>query len=130
MLGQGELLGRGRALAKALEHRARRRPSAAGLAPGTPRSGLGPAVEADSPRCGCPARTTPKSRELRLDPLRSDLDGRREILLQRLQVCGVGYGEPIAVVGHRRRRPRSPPAGGWPGRRPCRPCWTWPAYAA
>ncbi|MFV2113792.1 DUF5682 family protein [Micromonospora sp. LOL_025] len=98
VLGQGELLGRGRALAKALEsvlvgaERGR-------IAPGTPRSGLGPAVEAEVTTLRLPNPDSPKAREVRLDPLRTELDGRREILLQRLQVCGVGYGEPIAVSG-------------------------------
>ncbi len=98
VLGQGELLGRGRALAKALEtvlvgaERGR-------IAPGTPRSGLGPAVEAELTALRLPGPDNPKSREVRLDPLRTELDGRREILLQRLQICGVGYGEPIAVSG-------------------------------
>jgi hypothetical protein len=98
VLGQGELLGRGRALAKALEtvlvgaERGR-------IAPGTPRSGLGPAVEAELATLRLPNPDSPKSREVRLDPLRTPLDGRREILLQRLQTCGVGYGEPIAVSG-------------------------------
>ncbi|MEU4565306.1 DUF5682 family protein [Micromonospora sp. NPDC023956] len=98
VLGQGELLGRGRALARALEtvlvgaERGR-------IAPGTPRSGLGPAVEAELTALRLPHPDSPKSREVRLDPLRTELDGRREILLQRLQVCGVGYGEAIAVSG-------------------------------
>src|SRR5205823_5255711 len=38
-------------------------------------------------------------RDLRLDPLRSPLDGRREVLLQRLAVCGIGYGKPLEVSG-------------------------------
>ncbi|MGW4502876.1 DUF5682 family protein, partial [Micromonospora sp. NPDC004336] len=98
VLGQGELLGRGRALAKALEtvlvgtERGR-------IAPGTPRSGLGPAVEAELAALRLPDPDSPKPREVRLDPLRTELDGRREILLQRLQICGVGYGEQIAVAG-------------------------------
>ncbi|MEU9507185.1 DUF5682 family protein [Micromonospora sp. NPDC048170] len=98
VLGQGELLGRGRALAKALEtvlvgaERGR-------IAPGTPRSGLGPAVEAELTALRLPNPDSPKSREVRLDPLRTELDGRREILLQRLEVCGVGYGEAISVSG-------------------------------
>ncbi|MEU7994811.1 DUF5682 family protein [Micromonospora sp. NPDC049060] len=98
VLGQGELLGRGRALARALENvlvgaeRGR-------IAPGTPRSGLGPAVEAELATLRLPDPGSPKAREVRLDPLRTELDGRREILLQRLQVCGVGYGEPVAVSG-------------------------------
>jgi hypothetical protein len=98
VLGQGELFGRGRALATALEavlvgtERGR-------VAPGTPRSGLGPAVEAELTTLRLPNPDSPKPREVRLDPLRTDLDGRREILLHRLQVCGVGYGEPIAVTG-------------------------------
>lgn len=98
VLGQGELLGRGRALAKALEtvlvgaERGR-------IPSGTPRSGLGPAVEVELTGLRLPNPDSPKSREVRLDPLRTELDGRREVLLQRLQVCGVGYGEPIAVSG-------------------------------
>ncbi|MGC4808112.1 DUF5682 family protein [Micromonospora sp. DT233] len=98
VLGQGELLGRGRALARALEvvlvgaERGR-------VAPGTPRSGLGPAVEAELIALRLPNPDSPKSREVRLDPLRTELDGRREILLQRLLTCGVGYGESIEVAG-------------------------------
>ncbi|WP_457034390.1 DUF5682 family protein, partial [Kitasatospora sp. P5_F3] len=98
VLGQGEPLGRGRALARALEtvlvgtERGR-------TAPGTPRSGLGPSVEAGLAELRLPAPEDPDSRELRLDPLRSPLDRRRETLLQRLEVCGVGYGEPVQVAG-------------------------------
>ncbi|MER5649281.1 DUF5682 family protein [Streptosporangium sp. NPDC002524] len=98
VLGQGEPLGRGRALARALEtvlvgtERGR-------TAPGTPRSGLGPAVEAELAELRLPHPGDPGSREVRLDPLRSDLDRRREILLQRLLVCGTGYGRPAEVTG-------------------------------
>ncbi|MFF4909953.1 DUF5682 family protein [Streptomyces sp. NPDC001260] len=98
VMGQGEPLGRGRALARALEtvlvgtDRGR-------VAPGTPRSGLGPSVEAELAALRLPGPDDPAPRELRLDPLRSALDGRREILLQRLAVCGTGYGEPIQVAG-------------------------------
>ncbi|UUU19972.1 vWA domain-containing protein [Streptomyces sp. DSM 40750] len=98
VMGQGEPLGRGRALARALEvvlvgtERGR-------IAPGTPRSGLGPSVEAELAALRLPGPDDPASRELRLDPLRSALDGRREILLQRLAVCGAGYGEAVEVAG-------------------------------
>ncbi|MDX2605391.1 DUF5682 family protein [Streptomyces caniscabiei] len=98
VMGQGEPLGRGRALARALEvvlvgtDRGR-------IAPGTPRSGLGPSVEAELTALRLPGPEDPASRELRLDPLRSALDGRREILLQRLAVCGAGYGESVEVAG-------------------------------
>ncbi|MFE2043763.1 DUF5682 family protein [Streptomyces sp. NPDC059477] len=98
VLGQGEPLGRGRALARALEvvlvgtDRGR-------VAPGTPRSGLGPSVEAELAALRLPGPDDPAPRQLRLDPLRSALDHRREILLRRLEVCGVGYGEPVAVAG-------------------------------
>ncbi|MCD0451533.1 DUF5682 family protein [Actinocorallia sp. API 0066] len=98
VLGQGETLGRGRAVAKALETvmvgNARGR-----TAPGTPRSGLGPSVEAELAALRLPGPHDPGSREIRLEPLRSDLDRRREILLQRLTVCGVGYGKPLEVAG-------------------------------
>ncbi|MEV4377146.1 DUF5682 family protein [Streptosporangium sp. NPDC049644] len=98
VLGQGEPLGRGRALARALEtvlvgtERGR-------IAPGTPRSGLGPAVEAELAELRLPHPGDPDPREIRLDPLRSDLDRRREILLQRLLVCGTGYGRQAEVAG-------------------------------
>ncbi|WP_406368930.1 DUF5682 family protein [Streptomyces sp. NBC_00647] len=98
VMGQGEPLGRGRALARALEvvlvgtDRGR-------IAPGTPRSGLGPCVEAEVAALRLPGPDDPASREVRLDPLRSALDGRREILLQRLAACGAGYGEAVAVAG-------------------------------
>jgi uncharacterized protein DUF5682/VWA domain-containing protein len=98
VLGQGELLGRGRALARALDTvlvgtvRGR-------VAPGTPRSGLGPSVEAELAGLRLPNPEDPAPREVRLDPLRSELDGRREVLLQRLLICGAGYGEQVEVTG-------------------------------
>ncbi|GAA4804038.1 vWA domain-containing protein [Streptomyces ziwulingensis] len=98
VMGQGEPLGRGRALARALEvvlvGTVRGR-----TAPGTPRSGLGPRVEAELAALRLPCPDDPAAREVRLDPLRSALDGRREILLRRLAVCGAGYGEDLRVAG-------------------------------
>ncbi|MCB5169143.1 DUF5682 family protein [Streptomyces bambusae] len=98
VLGQGELLGRGRALARALDAafvgtgRGR-------LSPGTPRSGLGPSVERELAALRLPGPDDPDFREVRLEPLRSPLDGRREVLLQRLLVCGASYGDPVKVAG-------------------------------
>ncbi|MFE3760489.1 DUF5682 family protein [Streptomyces sp. NPDC059104] len=97
VLGHGEPLGRGRALARALETvlvgtgRGRTTPHA-------PRSGLGPSVEAELAALRLPSPEDPAAREVRLDPLRSELDGRREVLLQRLLVCGASYGEPVGVA--------------------------------
>ncbi|RST01090.1 VWA domain-containing protein [Streptomyces sp. WAC07149] len=97
VLGQGEPLGRGRALARALEAvfvgtgRGRTTPHA-------PRSGLGPAVEAELAALRLPCPGDPEPREVRLDPLRSELDGRREVLLRRLLVCGASYGEPLETA--------------------------------
>ncbi|MFB7026856.1 MULTISPECIES: DUF5682 family protein [unclassified Streptomyces] len=97
VLGQGEPLGRGRALARALEAvlvgTARGR-----ISPHAPRSGLGPSVEEELTRLRLPRPEEPEPREVRLDPLRSPLDGRREVLLQRLLVIGASYGEPLAVT--------------------------------
>ncbi|MFF2198849.1 DUF5682 family protein, partial [Streptomyces sp. NPDC058157] len=45
-----------------------------------------------------PSPEDPAPREVRLDPLRSELDGRREVLLRRLLVCGASYGEPVDVA--------------------------------
>ncbi|MER7716071.1 DUF5682 family protein [Streptomyces flaveolus] len=103
VLAQGEPYGRGRAVARAMEQvlvgtRAGR------PAPGAPRSGLAPAVEAELSALGLPGPATDgpggaKARDLRLDPQRSDLDRRRDLLLRRLTVCGVPYAEPREVVG-------------------------------
>lgn len=101
VLAQGEPYGRGRAVARAMEKvlvgtRAGR------PAPDAPRSGLAPAVEAELAALGLPgpADSGPGSaRDLRLDPLRSDLDRGRELLLRRLTVCAVPYAEPKEVTG-------------------------------
>ncbi|WTW96905.1 DUF5682 family protein [Streptomycetaceae bacterium NBC_01309] len=101
VLTHGESLGRGRAVARALERvlvgtRAGRR------APGAPRSGLGPAVEAALAELGLPgphAANPAEERDMRLDPLRTALDRRRELLLKQLAVCRIPYAEPDQVVG-------------------------------
>ncbi|MEU1409240.1 DUF5682 family protein, partial [Streptomyces sp. NPDC005728] len=101
VLAQGEPYGRGRAVARAMEQvlvgtRAGR------PAPDAPRSGLAPAVEAELAALGLPGPSDSgpgTARDLRLDPLRSDLDRRRELLLRRLTVCAVPYAEPKEVTG-------------------------------
>ncbi|TVZ92751.1 DUF5682 family protein [Streptomyces sp. BK340] len=101
VLAQGEPYGRGRAVARAMEKvlvgtRAGR------PAPDAPRSGLAPAVEAELAALGLPgpAESGPgTARDLRLDPLRSELDRGRELLLRRLTVCAVPYAEPKEVAG-------------------------------
>lgn len=100
VLAQGEPYGRGRAVARAME-RVLIGTRTGRPAPDTPRSGLAPAVEAEVAALGLPGpeSSSGAARELRLDPLRSDLDRRRELLLRRLTVCGVPYGEPREVVG-------------------------------
>ncbi|MFJ9795726.1 DUF5682 family protein [Streptomyces sp. NPDC101145] len=112
VLAQGEPYGRGRAVARAME-RVLVGSRAGSPAPGAPRSGLGPAVEAELAALGLPGPDTADAtrtaggpaagasaaRDLRLDPLRSDLDRRRELLLRRLTVCGVPYAEPKEVAG-------------------------------
>ncbi|MFJ7905871.1 DUF5682 family protein [Kitasatospora sp. NPDC096204] len=98
VLAQGEPLGRGRAVARALEQvlvgTRTGRPT-----PAAPRSGLGPAVETLLADLGLPGPADPGPRELRLDPLRSDLDRRREVLLHRLTACEVPYAEAVATTG-------------------------------
>ncbi|MFF5158260.1 DUF5682 family protein [Streptomyces sp. NPDC000348] len=101
VLAQGEPYGRGRAVARAME-RVLVGTRTGRPAPQAPRSGLVPAVEAELARLGLPgpgAGGPGPARDLRLDPLRSDLDRRRELLLRRLTVCGVPYGEAGEVVG-------------------------------
>ncbi|MFD8809470.1 DUF5682 family protein, partial [Streptomyces sp. NPDC059597] len=97
VLAQGEPYGRGRAVARAME-RVLVGTRAGRPAPGAPRSGLAPAVEAELADLGLPGPAGPgAARDLRLDPLRSALDARREVLLRRLTVCGVPYAEPREV---------------------------------
>jgi Mg-chelatase subunit ChlD len=93
-LGQGEPLGRGRVLARALETvmvgRTRGR-----LAPATPRAGLLPHVEAllAALRLPGPESAGREAEPVRLDPLRSPLDRRRHVALMRLAACHVPYAE-------------------------------------
>ncbi|MEU1516484.1 DUF5682 family protein [Streptomyces sp. NPDC005811] len=101
VLAQGEPYGRGRAVARAME-RVLVGTRTGRPAPGAPRSGLAPAVEAEVAELGLPgpgSGTVTAAKDLRLDPLRSDLDRRRELLLRRLTVCGVPYGEAKEVAG-------------------------------
>ncbi|WP_431997125.1 vWA domain-containing protein [Streptomyces fungicidicus] len=101
VLAQGEPYGRGRAVARAME-RVLVGTRTGRPAPAAPRSGLVPAVEAELARLSLPGPREGgpgPARDLRLDPLRSDLDRRRELLLRRLTVCGVPYAEAREVVG-------------------------------
>ncbi len=90
---QGERLGRGRVIARALEEvlvgRARGR-----LAPGTPRSGLVPHVTERIAALDLPGPPgAPEPKVIDLDPLRSELDRARHVTLHRLSTAGVAYGE-------------------------------------
>ncbi|MGW0911811.1 vWA domain-containing protein [Streptomyces sp. NPDC002784] len=99
VLAQGEPYGRGRAVALAME-RVLVGTRTGRPAPGAPRSGLAPAVESEVAALGLPGPGDGSApRDLRLDPLRSDLDRRREVLLRRLTVCGVPYGQAQEVAG-------------------------------
>jgi hypothetical protein len=98
VLTHAEPLGRGRVVARAagdvlVGHRT------GVLAPGTPRSGLAPAVEALLAELRLPGPDAREPVALRLDPLRSDLDARREVALRRLAVLGVSYAVETATVG-------------------------------
>ncbi|MFB7472057.1 DUF5682 family protein [Kitasatospora sp. NPDC056184] len=101
VLAQGEPLGRGRAVARALE-KVLVGTRTGEPTPAAPRSGLAPAVEQLLADLGLPGpgdTAEPAPRELRLDPLRSPLDRRRELLLHRLTACGVPYAEPVETTG-------------------------------
>ncbi len=97
-LAQGEVMGRGRMVARAMEAvlvgRAR-----GSLAPGTPRSGLGPHVTALLAELRLPHAQAAEPEELRLNPLRSRIDRRRHVALCRLRACGVPYGIEHASQG-------------------------------
>jgi Family of unknown function (DUF5682)/VWA domain containing CoxE-like protein len=99
-LTHGELLGRGRIVARAMEQVlvGRKRGQ---LAAETPRSGLGPHVAQLFTELKLPT-VTPDPVDMRLDPLRSPLDRRRHVALCRLRACGVPYGteqESMAAGG-------------------------------
>ncbi|MFH9609465.1 DUF5682 family protein [Streptomyces sp. NPDC017448] len=101
VLGRGETYGTGRAVAQALE-RVLVGARTGRPAPAAPRSGLCPAVEAETAELGLPGpgdahERTP--RDLRLDPARSTLDRRRDLLLRRLTVCGIPYAQEQKVAG-------------------------------
>jgi hypothetical protein len=97
-LAQGEPLGRGRAIASAMG-RVLVGSRGGSLARGTPRSGLGPHVEELVARLRLPGALADRAIELRLDPLRSDLDRRRHVALERLVACGVPYGTRVGPPG-------------------------------
>jgi hypothetical protein len=97
-LAQGEPLGRGRAIASAMG-RVLVGIRGGSLARGTPRSGLGPHVEELVARLRLPSAGAERAVELRLDPLRSDLDRRRHVALERLAACGVPYGSRVGPPG-------------------------------
>ena len=93
-LAQGEPFGRGRAVATAMQNvlvGSRR----GKLPPGAPRSGLAPHVEKLVAELRLPGPTTVEAVDVRFDPLRSDLDRRREITVQRMRLCGIPYSEPL-----------------------------------
>ncbi|WP_461038707.1 DUF5682 family protein, partial [Streptomyces mayteni] len=100
VLVQGEPLGRGRAVSRALEA-VLIGPRAGRPAPGAPRGGLGAAVAAECADLGLPGPddVAAAPRDLRLDPRRSPRDQRRELLLRRLSVCGIPYAEEQRFSG-------------------------------
>ncbi|MFE2754504.1 DUF5682 family protein, partial [Actinosynnema sp. NPDC059335] len=98
VLTHAEPLGRGRVVARAAGDVLVGRRTGV-LAPGTPRSGLAPAVEALVASLRLPGPDSREPASLRLDPLRSELDARREVALRRLTVLGVTYAEETATTG-------------------------------
>ncbi|MFI2113334.1 DUF5682 family protein [Streptomyces rubiginosohelvolus] len=101
VLGRGETYGTGRAVAQALE-RVLVGARTGRPAPAAPRSGLSPAVEAETAALALPGPQDAHEkapRNLRLDPARSALDRRRELLLRRLTVCGIPYAQEQEVTG-------------------------------
>ena len=93
-LAQGEPFGRGRAVASAMQNVlvGNRRGK---LPAGAPRSGLAPHIEKLLADLRLPGPTTIESADVRFDPLRSDLDRRREVTVQRMRVAGIPYSERL-----------------------------------
>jgi Mg-chelatase subunit ChlD len=99
VLTHGEPVGRGRMVARAVKEVLIGNRSGS-LAPGTPRSGLAPAVEAEFAELRLPGPDQHgKNVRLRLDPMRSPLDSRRQVALQRLDVLGIPYGRRVETEG-------------------------------
>ncbi|MFC5288261.1 DUF5682 family protein [Actinokineospora guangxiensis] len=97
-LTHADPIGRGRVVARAAQEVLVGQRTGA-LAPGTPRSGLAPAVERLFDELRLPGPGSREPAQLRLDPLRSPLDGRREVTLRRLGVLGVPYAEETGTTG-------------------------------
>ncbi|MER7004186.1 DUF5682 family protein [Dactylosporangium sp. NPDC000555] len=97
VLAHGEVLGRGRVVAAAMETVLVGDVRGA-LAPGAPRSGLLPAVRALLADLRLPGPGE-RAKDLRLDPLRSGLDRRRDVALRQLAACRIPYAENTAVEG-------------------------------
>lgn len=103
-LVQGDLFGRGRAVAAAAQSvlvgKQRGR-----LPKGTPRSGLAVQIEAAIAHLKLPGPDAidEEPREMRLDPLRSRLDRGRAVLFRRLNLVGIHYTRRLdtETIGHR-----------------------------
>ena len=103
-LVQGDLLGKGRAVAGAAQsvlvgtQRGR-------LPKGTPRSGLAVQIEAAFARLKLPGPDVmdEEPRDIRLDPLRSRLDRGRAVLFRRLNLIGIHYAQRLdtEAIGNR-----------------------------
>ena len=99
-LVQGDLLGKGRAVAAAaqtvLVGKQRGR-----LPKDAPRSGLAVQIEATVARLKLPGpdMSDDEPREMRLDPLRSRLDRARAVLFRRLNLVGIRYAERTDTEG-------------------------------
>ena len=96
-LTQGQLLGRGKAVASAMQQVLVGQRNGT-LPEGIPRSGLGPDVENTLKTLNLPGPDSlgQAEKRLRLDPLRSKLDRARVVVLERLRACEVPYGQPEA----------------------------------
>ncbi|MGK5440516.1 DUF5682 family protein [Micromonospora sp. URMC 105] len=92
VLAQGEPVGRGRAVAAAMQHVLIGQ-HGGHPCPDTPVCGLTPATTALLRQLRLPGPGDPP-RTVRLDPLRTPLDRRREAALQQLRACQVPYAEP------------------------------------
>lgn len=94
-MARGEIMGRGRILAKAVERVMVGRARGA-LADGCPRSGLYPHVLDLLSELALPGPGVKSTEPLRLDPLRSERDMRRHVTLERLSLCGIPYAKETA----------------------------------
>jgi hypothetical protein len=102
----GEALGRGRVVGLEMQHVLIGK--TVGVLPkGAPRTGLAVSLESELDGLRLPSKSGAEPLDIRLEPWRSDLDRRRLVALQRLNVLAISYG---SIKGSDAQKPATVPA--------------------